>query len=92
MVLLKHTANASSPLSLAPRIKLVFKRRKEERGVEKGIRKRTREKEKQHEKRMVCTRSEGVFVRREIDRNQRLPGVQLQRIDRGMCFINPVVY
>lgn len=60
--------------------------------MEKGIRKRTREKEKQHEKRMVCTRSEGVFVRREIDRNQRLPGVQLQRIDRGMCFINPVVY
>lgn len=40
---------------------------------------------------MICTRSEGIFIQREIDTNLKLPGVLPQRTNVGMSFAKPVV-
>lgn len=42
--------------------------------------------EEQNEIIMLCIRSEGVFMRREMDSDPRLHGVPLQRMRVGMCF------
>lgn len=87
MVPPKHRAIALHPFFssvMLSFLNLIFKWRKE---WGKGeIRKRIQEMEEQNEIIMLCIRSEGVFMRREMDSDPRLHGVPLRRMRVEMCF------